>query len=77
MRWGWDAPSQGVGRGTGQALTWSVGAREGGRPGGAGRARRALPPLVSDAGGSLWSGRPWWPNDAVPLGTLGDVREDP
>lgn len=76
MRWGW-APAWAVGRGAGKALTWSVGAWEGGWPGGAGRARRALPPLVSDAGGSLRSGRPRWPNDAVPLGTLGGAREHP
>ena len=62
---------------TGQVLTLSVGTWEGGWTRGAGRARGALPPLVSNTRGALRSGRPRRPNDTVPLGTLGSAREHP
>lgn len=60
-----------------QELTLSVGAWEGGLTGGAGRARGALPPLISNTRGALRSRRPWRPSDTVPLGTLGSAREHP
>lgn len=60
---------------TEQVLTLSVGTWEGGWPGRTRGARGALPPLVSNTRGTLRSWRPRWPNDTVPLGTLGSVRE--
>lgn len=58
-----------------QVLTLSVGTWKGGWPRWTRRARGTLPPLVSDTRGTLRSWRPWWPNNTVPLGTLGSVRE--
>lgn len=72
-----DVLCRGAGRDTGQVLTLSVGTWERGWPGGAGRAWGALPPFVANARGSLWPRRPWWPNNAVPFGTLDSVKEHP
>lgn len=61
----------------GKVLTLSVGTWERGWTRGARRARGALPPFVSDTRGALRSRRPRWPNNTVPLRTLGRAREHP